>query len=167
MKKSTIIVILIVYLVSIVAIGFFGMAVKVYDEVKYVKSIEMKTEAEREDMFVFETLGKDALGNNTYKLTINFEQQHLVDGQGEAYLPLTLIPYVTYDTGDVAGEEEKIKYTINSSVDLTATGLGYVDLQQTGQLICYKESFYSFKIFVSPERSSANGTSAIIEVFVL
>ena len=37
MKKSTIIVILIVYLVSIVAIGFFGMAVKVYDEVKYVK----------------------------------------------------------------------------------------------------------------------------------
>lgn len=40
MKKSVIIAILIVYIASILAVGFFGIKMKVYDENVYVSSIE-------------------------------------------------------------------------------------------------------------------------------
>lgn len=41
MKKSVILIILAVYLLSIVAVGFFGMKVTVYDETIYVTNIEI------------------------------------------------------------------------------------------------------------------------------
>ena len=99
MKKSTALVILIIYLVSIVLIGFFGMAVKAYDIQKYIKTIEMSVEAESEDMYKFEYLGKDiqedgsGTHNNKYKLTIYFSQA-LMDEDEKLYLPLTSTYYI-------------------------------------------------------------------------
>lgn len=165
MKKSTIIIILIVYLASIVLIGFFGMKVKVYDKVKYVKSIEMSAQAEREDMFSFESNGVDpSTQNNRYTLVIFFSENHIFDADNNPFLPIILMPHVTYDSGDVAGEAEKIKYTLISNADLE--GQGKVSLSRKGELKCF-DSMMAFDILVSPETSSLVGSSAIIEVWVV
>ena len=44
MKKSVILVIAVVYLVSVILIGFYGINVKVYNETTYVSHIECLTE---------------------------------------------------------------------------------------------------------------------------
>lgn len=44
MKKSVILTILIIYIIAIVVVGFIGIALKIYDEKKYVESIECSTE---------------------------------------------------------------------------------------------------------------------------
>ncbi len=166
MKKSTIIIILIVYLASIVVIGFFGMKVKVYDKVLYVKTIEIEAQAEREEMFTLtpaETNGTSG-ENNSYTLMINFSQHHLIDGEGKAYLPIILMPHITYDTGDVAGENEKIVYDLVSNQDIE--GLGIATLSERGELRCYK-AVYSFSIQVRPEKSGLVGAGADIRVFII
>ena len=40
MKKSVILMICVVYIFAIVIVGFLGLAMKVYDENKYVKEIQ-------------------------------------------------------------------------------------------------------------------------------
>lgn len=165
MKKSTIIIILIVYLASIVVVGFFGMKVKVYDKVLYVKSIEMNVQAESKEMYQFVDLGIDAqTQNKSYSLTIYFTQNHLVDGTGQEYLPVILMPQITYDSGDVAGETESIKYSITSKYNPEEKG--EASLSQKGELRCFKAG-KAFTILVSPETSSLVGSSAIIKVFVI
>lgn len=44
MKKSVVLTILIIYIIAIVVVGFIGIALKVYDEKKYVEQIECLTE---------------------------------------------------------------------------------------------------------------------------
>ena len=44
MKKSVILTILIIYILAIVVVGFIGIALRIYDEKKYVESIECLTE---------------------------------------------------------------------------------------------------------------------------
>lgn len=171
MKKSTILLIILIYLASIVVIGFFGMKIKVYDEIKYVKNIEMSVEAENENMFTFIDEGIDeATGNRAYKLVINFEN-YLIGSftrkngltEERKYVPLTLIPYVTYDTGDVANsEEESIKYSISNNVYIDKE---YVSLSERGQLLCFKTGI-AFIIYVEPASKGGNGTGAIISVYV-
>lgn len=171
MKKSTILLIILIYLASIVVIGFFGMKIKIYDEIKYVKNIEMSVEAENENMFTFIDEGIDeATGNRAYKLVINFEN-YLIGSftrkngltEERKYVPLTLIPYVTYDTGDVANsEEESIKYSISNNVYIDKE---YVSLSERGQLLCFKTGI-AFIIYVEPASKGGNGTGAIISVYV-
>lgn len=176
MKKSTAIIIFIVYLASIVMIGFFGMRVKVYDVQKYVKKIEMNVEAEKEDMFSFEFLGVDDHSddpkvqptfNNLYKLTIYFDKaltgEFKVDGVTETkrYAPLTLIPKVTYSTG-VMGKGESIKYSI-SKPELIEKG--DVELTEFGVLTCFRKT--GFIIYVNPASISGVGTGAVIDVYVI
>ena len=168
MKKSTAIIIFIIYLVSIVMIGFFGMKVKVYDIKKFVKSIEMTVESEDEKMFKFEKLGIDKdTENNLYKLTVYFDKALIgefeVDGVTETkkYIPLTLIPKVTYDTGDVAdGRGESIKYSISNNLIITEE---YASLTEFGVLTCYKRDVM-FTINIDPESIGRFGSGAIIEV---
>ena len=171
MKKSTILLIILIYLASIVVIGFFGMKIRVYDEIKYVKNIEMSVEAENENMFTFIDEGVDAAtGNRAYKLIINFDN-YLIGSftrkngitEERKYIPLTLIPYVTYDTGDVANsEEESIKYSISNEVFVDKE---YVSLSERGQLLCFKTGI-AFIIYVDPASKGGNGTGAIISVYV-
>lgn len=170
MSKSTIVIIFVIYVVSIIAIGFFGMAIKVYDKVKYIKSIEIKVEAESPKFFELKDNGKNGKGDNEYVLRINF-YNHLVDPtSNKEYLPLSILPYVEYDSGDVASEEESIKFSINSSVDLEEAG--YIKLENNGMLTCYNPDpnsgfgFFSFIINVSPEKSARNGANAKITVVV-
>ena len=162
MRKSTIAVILAIYVASIVAIGFYGISIKVYDKVKYVESIELKIEAENDNMYSFVSQGKSETGDNKYYLKIHFKSAHLVDGAGKEYLPISIVPYVTYDSGDVAGNEEKIKFTLNSSVDFVEKGKISFD---NGQLVCYDSEFV-FYVTVSPEQVSKNGSSATVKIYV-
>ena len=164
MRKSTIIVILIVYLVSIVAIGFFGMAVKVYDETKYVKSIEITVEAEHNESYLYKELGKDSQTNdNSYRVIVDFSNFGAMDQNGEKVYLLSIIPYVTYDTGDVAGETEGIVYSTNTP---NFEQKNFIELKQNGQLVC-KRANISFAIFVKPEQSGAKGTGAIVYIDVV
>lgn len=170
MKKSTIIIIFIVYLASIILIGFFGMKVKAYDIKKYVKTIEMSVEAEDEKMFKFENLGiDDTTKNNLYSLTIYFDKaltgEFEVDGimENKKYLPLTLIPKVTYDTGDVADAKgESIKYSISNPL---ITKNGYAELSNYGVLTCYKRDVM-FSVYISPASIGRIGSGAIIQVYI-
>lgn len=171
MKKSTAIIIFIVYLASIILIGFFGMKVKAYDLQKYVKTIEMSVEAEDKSMFNFIYVGKDeTTKNNKYELNVFFDKaltdNFKVDGIVETrkYVPLTLIPKVTYDTGELSDSKgESIKYSI-SNEDLVENN--YVELSEFGMLKCFKQNI-RFTIYVSPASVSGIGTGAIITVFVI
>ena len=169
MKKSTALVILIIYLLSIVLIGFFGMAVKAYDLQKYITSIEMSVEAEKEEMFKFEYMGKDiesdgsGTHNNEYKLIIYFNQA-LTNENQELYIPLTLIPKVTYDTGDVNAKGDSIKYSTNKEAN-EYKEKGYFSLDELGRLIVYKKRI-SFDINVNPSSVGRIGSGAIIHVYV-
>lgn len=172
MKKSTILLIFIVYLASIVVIGFFGMKVKVYDEIKYVKTITMSVEAENEQMYDFVEDGTDTvLGNKKYKLTVHFNA-HLIGSftrknglvEERRYVPLTLLPYVTYDTGDVANsEEESIKYSLSNT---SFEEKEYISLSEKGQLLCFKTDI-AFMIYIDPATKGGYGTGAIIAVYVV
>ena len=112
MKKSTFLIIFIVYLASIVAIGFLGMRSKVYDEVKYVNLITIETQVENDAMRDFEDISEDPDSKKKeYILTVNFE--HAIEYRpGEYYIPVIITPHVTYDTGAVANsQEESIVFT--------------------------------------------------------
>ena len=171
MKKSTILVIVIVYLVSIVAIAFFGMKSKVYDEIKYVKEIQMSVEAEDPEMFTFKEKAPSQSGNKQYELKINFNKAMLgnfetEDGITETrkYVALNFIPHVTYDTGDVAdAKEEKIKYVL-SSVGEDYMNKGYISLSNRGELMCFREK--SFRLYVEPESKGSFKAMVIIDVYV-
>ena len=169
MSKSTIVVIFVIYVVSIIAIGFFGMSIKVYDKVKYIDDITMTAQAEDPSMFAMDVgvddydqpQPKDPLtGYNQYDLTIFFSK-HLVDEHGKNYIALTLLPHITYDSGDVAGQEESIVYTLElGSIDEEA-----VTLDKYGVLRCYEEFTY-FLIYVTPEKKAKTKVGALIRVFV-
>lgn len=172
MKKSTILVILIVYLASIVIISFFGMRVKVYDEIKYVKSIEMSAEAENENMFTFRYIGIDPSSKNRlYQLDVHFDEAltgtfERASGiiEERRYVPLILMPKVIYDTGDVANmEEEGIKYSVSNESFFAKE---YISLSAVGALICFRTSI-AFVIYVNPSTRSGNGTGAIIHVYII
>lgn len=172
MKKSTTLLIILIYLASIVVIGFFGMKIKVYDEIKYVKSIDMKVEAENSEMFDFLDDDIDvSTGNKKYKLLVHFDK-YLIGKfvrkngieEDRKYVPLSLIPFVTYDTGDVANtEEESINYSISNT---TFEDKEFVSLSNRGQLLCFKSDI-AFFIYINPASKSGNGTGAIISVYVI
>lgn len=163
MKKSTIIIIFIIYLASIVLIGFFGMKVKVYDVQKYVQYIEMNVQAEKEEMFKLEYLGKDpTTHNNKYKLIIYFREAITVGDT--TCVPLNLIPKVVYDKGELDAKGESINYSTNPEAE-ELKELNYFSLDELGRLIVYERRI-SFDIFVNPNSISKIGSGAIINVFV-
>lgn len=172
MKKSTILIIFIIYLASIVVIGFFGMKIKVYDEIKYVKEINMQATAENEQMFNFVADGIDAsTGNKKYILTVYFDYNIIRPIErnnglivNRECVPITLIPHVTYDTGDVANsEEESIKFSLS---DATYEKREFVSLSERGLLMCFERDL-AFRIYIDPATKSGNGTGVIISVFVV
>lgn len=178
MKKSTVLIIFIIYLASIVAIGFFGMSLKVYDAVKYVKSIEVTAESDSPDKISIvptpEDKGKgpgfDKKGNHTYNLTVNFDKATVGQftrksgiTEDRLYIALNIIPYITYFSGDVANpEEESITFSL---LNQTYLDKEYVSFDERGTLICFKPNI-SFTITINPEKSGAIGAGAIVYVFV-
>ncbi len=174
MKKSTIIMIFIIYVASIVAIGFFGMKVKIYDEVKYIKRIEMSVEAERDEMYKFELQQKeDETSNDIYKLTIyytkyaqegEFLNEETQENETRKYLPLIFIPKILYDTGEEASSADGVTYKLDEDnrnlIDNKA-----IELKDNGTLICF-ESKIAFKIYINPISNGKMGSGVIIQVYV-
>ena len=170
MKKSTILVIVIVYLVSIVAIAFFGMKSKVDNEVKYIKEISMDIRADDESAYEFKQIGTIDQ-NKLYQLTIDFSKAIDVKVEREngiiemrKCVYLTFIPNISYDTGDTANaEEESIVYSVS---DKSYIQKEYVSLNDRGELLCYRNNI-SFQIFVNPESIGSMSAGIVINVYVM
>ena len=170
MKKSTTLIIFIIYLVSIVAIGFFGMASKVYDEVKYVQSIDMTVRTDDDEAYRFKENGTTAQGNKRYQLMLYFDKAIDIKVDGEnggtemrKALHLTFIPNITYDTGGTANaEEESIEYSISNQSYVEKE---YVSINKRGELMCFKNNI-SFKIYVEPESKGSYSAGVVIDVYV-
>lgn len=166
MKKSTIFIIFVVYVASIIMVGFFGMSIKSFDQIQYVKSIGISIEAESHEMYDFNPTptGIDQTTKNPkYSLKIYFTEKALFDQNNEKYLPLNIIPKVTYDSGDVAGaNEEGIAFSISNQKYVEE---GYVSLSDNGTLILRKSKI-AFMVYVNPVSKAGNGTGAVIQVVV-
>ena len=172
MKKSTILIILIVYVASIVAIGFFGMASKVYNVNKYVESIEISIEAENDKMFKFYNEGL-LEGKKHYKIDVYYSEALTGEFENKLgimeerkYIPLTIIPHVTYDTGDVANTEEESIVYILSEENKALQEKEYIKLTERGELTCFRIDT-AFRIYVEPASSSSNTVGVIIDVYVV
>ena len=167
MKKSIVITILLVYVASIVIVGFFGIAVKVYDEVKYVQSITMSVESDNDEAYTWtDTTKPDS--KHTYKMIIDFskaEEGMVEDKDGNLintkYIGFTFIPQITYMSGDVEAEN-KIIYTL-SDKDKNLQEKGYFTLNEYGVFTVFKAPFI-INITIKPQdvnRASINAPATI------
>ena len=174
MKKSTVIMIFVIYVVSIVVIGFFGMKVKVYDEVKYIDKIEMSVEAEQQEMYELELMPeKDkTTGNALYELTIyytkynqegEFLNEETQENETKNYLALIFIPKIYYDTGEEGSNAEGVNYKISNQKLIENKA---VEMKENGTMICFKGKM-SFFVNVNPISNGKSGSGAIIHVFVI
>ena len=173
MKKSTVLLIFVIYIASIVAIGFFGMRAKVFNEIKYIKSIEISVQMESSEMYTLKLLPeKDEItGNPQYNLILDYSQ-YAVDGEffneetqtniTRKYLLLNFIPKITYKDGSEWASDEGINYSISRQDYIEDKS---VELQENGTMICYKSKI-SFYVYVMPNTKGDNGSGANIHVFV-
>jgi len=174
MRKSTVLVIFIVYFASIILIGFFGMSLSVSDEVKYVKDIQLEVKSVYAEAYDFVQEEDNELGNKQYSLTVRFsyaeEVEEEIDHDGfivietRKYVALNFLPEVTYDTGDVENAaEEAIVYGITND---KITEKGVAEIDEKGVLYCYKKDS-AFIIRINPKSNSFNNTAIIVRVFVV
>ena len=109
MKKSTLIIIMIIYIASIVVINFFGLSVKVYNEVINVTSIECFNETDDQA-----TVRLDRYDNK--EIVIKYDQLHTgVDEDEVEYkiyqLQIRVLPdNATYKSFRLAGEHKNVKF---------------------------------------------------------
>lgn len=161
MKKSTALIIFVVYIVSIVMIGFLGMAVKAYDIQKYIEDVQMSVEAENENMFKWEYLGKTKEENN-YKLIIYLKNATQTEN-GKPFIALTLIPRITYEDGELNAKGDGINYSVNPEAEEYREN-GNFSLDKRG-ILKVNTKRLAFSICVKPK--SINGSEgANIEVHV-
>lgn len=170
MKKSIIITILLVYLASIIIVGFFGISVKVYEVVKYVQSIEMSVESNNPNAYTWKDMS-ESTGKHKYELEVHFSQATeapIDDGEGnienKLYIGLNLIPQVTYTSGDL-GAEEPIQYRLSDG-GKSFVEKGYFTLSEYGTLVIYKELFYT-TIYIEPVNYGSINAGAIIELICI
>ena len=170
MKKSVIITILLVYLASIVIVGFFGISVKVYEVVKYVQSITMSVESNNAEAYEWVEDTSYTEGHK-YTLTIHFGEATegpIDDGTGnietKLYIGLNLIPQVTYTSGDL-GAEEPIEYKLSDGGQSYADD-GYFSLSQYGVLMIYKELFFA-SIYIEPQNYGSIKAGAVVDLICI
>ena len=173
MRKSTIIVIFAIYILSILAISFFGMKVKIYNETKYVKAIEISVEAEDDSMFSLTSAGTNSNGDHIYYLVLKFNKS--IQGEfpmkenpevmvTKNFIRVSIIPHITYDSEDVANaREESITYKLGSN---EYDENEWLTLDETGFLTAFKNNIYS-PVYIRPVQSGRVGTNAIIYVSVI
>ncbi|MBR1988693.1 MAG: hypothetical protein IKA36_06640 [Clostridia bacterium] len=173
MKKSTIITIFIIYLASIVAVGFFGFKVKTIGEVMYIKTINLDVKCEDESAFVFrEKKDKEKkyskFGYNEYIMFVHFSkaQDIKVEENGEdvdkKQLVFSIIPSVTYLTGESPDAEgDSLVYTIMQEKVKTNK---YAEVDKKGTLSVWSNK-QSFTIKVAPKTTELYGSVAIIDVY--
>lgn len=168
MKKSTLIVIVLIYLASIVAVGLFGMSVKVYDKVKYVSSITVSVESADETACSLEQVSYSATDGYQYKLTIDFSKAVTTtdeDGNQQRHLDFSLIPKVSYESGEVSSNLEGIVYSLDEKGNKLQTD-GTISTDGKGQIVCYGNKTY-FQVTIRPQSSSSSGAKATIRIFII
>lgn len=148
MKKSTLIIIMIIYIASIVVINFFGLSVKVYNEVINVTSIECFNETD--DQATVQTNSK-----GIKELVIDYNKLHTdVDSEGKEYklymLQIRVIPdNATYKSFRLAGEHRNIKFAKD--------GNG----RDTGIIMFYGKAFVDVKIISTDGQNITTNLSII------
>ncbi len=170
MKKSIVITILLVYIASIIVVGFFGISVRVYDSVKYIQSITMSVEASDDSMFRWTDTSPET-GAHSYTLMIDFSKAQegpVEDKDGNTitarFLSLTLIPKVTYKSGDI-GAEEKLEYVLAKD-GIQKQENGDFTLSKYGVLTLFTAPV-AFSIYIKPEQSGSVDAEAKITVICL
>ena len=93
MKKSTIILILLIYIASIVAVGFFGMQIVSYYDVVIPERIELTNE----------DLGQTTDSSGTYKYIVLDYEENLVYWLAWKVYPDNAKQDVTFDYDDASG----------------------------------------------------------------
>lgn len=169
MSKTTIAIIIVLYAVSIFLVGVFGLTIKVYEKVKYVKEIQIEVEAEDKESFKLldNSKTKEIGEDNKYNLVAYFYKKHqVVDGKKQ--LQLNILNHVTYTTGDLAASNEKIKYVYDNNMQThidngtIVFNNGILLLNDPGT-----EELFVFQFRISPEHASINGSSAIVTITVV
>lgn len=176
MKKSTILIIFIVYLASIVAIGFFGMSSKVYDEVKYVSAITVEAQVENENMRDFEDITANPTSKKKEYLLIVYFDNGIEYETGKFYVPISLTPYVVYDTGDVAnskevsivyyGDSKKSQKDNDGNITFKQSNKTIATLTKFGSLSCFSRDA-GFDIMIKPAKEGSSEVSVTIHVAVI
>lgn len=168
MKKSIIITILLVYLASIIIVGFFGISVKVYDVVKYVQSIEMSVEGSDPETYEW---SEDENKKHHYELIVHFAnavEGPIVDNEGNVenklFIGLNLIPQVTYTSGDL-GAEEPIQYRLIDAGKQYVED-GYFSLSEYGTLMIFKEYFFT-TIYIEPRNPGGINSTATVDLICI
>lgn len=118
MRKSTIVTILLIYLASIVAVGFLGTRVRIYDEIRLVSSISISVRAANEKSFKYtgESVGQDeSTGFKIYKMTAYYNAY-----QENGVLEFAFIPVFTFKDGK---KEEMTGKAVSYQIEPS----GYVD----------------------------------------
>lgn len=166
MNKSVVITILLIYVASIIIVGFFGISVRVYDSVKYIDSITMDVQATDDSYYKFTDTSPES-GAHTYSLVVYFtnaQEGPVEDNDGNTvvtkFISLTLIPKVTYKSGEL-GAEEKLKYVLPKDA-IQKQEEGDFSLSQVGVLTLFKP--VSFIIYITPESQSSADAEAQITV---
>lgn len=128
MKKSVVILILVIYLVSVALVSFFGLQYKTFDEVIYTESIEFLNEDIKtmEDGTLYAMAQKDeTTGKWTYQIKYRVYPDNATNSDVE-YIYDTQKPGITVDTvtGVVTFEERgALTVTIKpkDGTDISAT----------------------------------------------
>ena len=135
MKKATIVAIFIIYLASIFLIGFFGMRVKVYGEVRYVTDISISVRVAnpnciKDGEIKDEGLTDEATGYKKMSMTVYYS--YAEDGK----LDLQIIP--TFGFKDKTQEEMRGR---DCSYIITPEGYvgSTVTVSEDGVISCLKK----------------------------
>lgn len=143
MKKATIVAIFIIYLASIFLIGFFGMRVKVYGEVRYVTDVSVRVLSSNSDSFTQpepEEVEDSTIKTYTMKVRMRYAENGSLDIQ--------LIPTFTFK--DETSEEFK-----SSDIDIVLIDQGYADEGWVevldGGKIRFKEGGLSISFYIKPK----------------
>lgn len=173
MKKSTIITIFIIYLASIVIIGFFGIKVRVDGEIMYIETINLDIKCEDETSFEFRKKEKteyihQSMNANEYVMFVDFSkaQEVKVEEDGEEVtkkqLVFSIIPTVSYLKADSPdAEEDTVVYTIMQD---RVKDKGYAEIDNKGILTIWGDRLL-ITILVSPKSTILSGSQATIDIF--
>ena len=160
MKKGTAIAIFIIYLASIVLIGFFGIRVRVYNKVTYIESVSVRPEAETGVAKLSENpiAEEDGTFYPIYELKVYYSKHaktgEFKDADGNKvtrrFVSLSLIS--TFIFTDGTKEEvssDKITLTFRNSAPVEN---GHVSLVDGTSLILFKPGI-TFSICIKPTSS--------------
>ena len=167
MKKSTLIVILLIYFASIVIVGFFGIAVRVGEEIDYVQSIQVEIKTLNDDFVTIKGPTFDPIIGNKYTVIVDFKGASTVKnslGEDVKFFDISIIPTVTYISNKEVVNAEGIEFSLSEQGEKYVQDKK-IEVDNRGQIIFY-EKVNAFSVTIHPASSSGAGTSAVVTIAV-